>query len=92
MTHYDMYTDKKMGEAITRLQEKIKDADNLAKDRYGNLDYEPSWRAMRSEAALILNVSKYLFAEHLRNKTERIDAAKKSEQQPIVTAPMMEME
>jgi len=32
------------------------------------MNYETCWKAMRKEGPMILNVTKHLFAEHLRNK------------------------
>jgi hypothetical protein len=63
-----MYTDETCQKAIDDFQERLKDADNLKKDKNGNLDFESCWKAMRKEGPAILNVTKHLFAEHLRNK------------------------
>ena len=64
MGDFDMYTDETCEEAIKNFQERLKEADNLKKDKNGNIDFETSWKAMRKEGPMILNVAKHLFAEH----------------------------
>ena len=65
-----MYSDKTCDEAITSFQKRLVEADNLKKDANGKMDYEICWKAMRQEGPMILNVTKHLFAEHLRNKKD----------------------
>ena len=55
-------------EVIKSFQERLMEADNLMKDKNGKIDYETCWKAMRKEGPLMLNVTKHLFEEHLRNK------------------------
>ena len=55
-------------EVIKSFQERLMEADNLKKDANGMMNYETCWKAMRKEGPMILNVTKHLFAEHLRNK------------------------
>ena len=55
-------------EVIKSFQERLMEADNLKKDDNGRMNYETCWNAMRKEGPMILNVTKHLFAEHLRNK------------------------
>ena len=55
-------------EVIKSFQERLMEADNLKKDANGMMNYETCWNAMRKEGPMILNVTKHLFAEHLRNK------------------------
>ena len=55
-------------EVIKSFQERLMEADNLKKDANGMMNYETCWKAMRKEGPAILNVTKHLFAEHLRNK------------------------
>ena len=40
MADFDMYTDETCEEAIKNFQERLKEADNLKKDKNGNIDYE----------------------------------------------------
>ena len=68
MADFEMYSDKTCDEAIISFQERLKEADNLKKDANGMMNYETCWKAMRKEGPMILNVTKHLFAEHLRNK------------------------
>ena len=68
MTDFEMYSDKTCDEAIISFQKRLVEADNLMKDSNGKIDYETCWKAMRKEGPMILNVTKHLFAEHLRNK------------------------
>ena len=68
MADFDMYTDETCEEAIKSFQERLVEADNLMKDDNGMMNYETCWKAMRQEGPMILNVTKHLFAEHLRNK------------------------
>ena len=68
MTDFEMYSDKTCDEAITSFQERLMEADNLKKDANGMMNYETCWKAMRKEGPMILNVTKHLFAEHMRNK------------------------
>ena len=68
MADFEMYSDKTCDEAIISFQERLKEADNLKKDANGMMNYETCWKAMRQEGPMILNVTKHLFAEHLRNK------------------------
>ena len=68
MADFEPYTDEVCADSITRFQERLMEADNLMKDKNGKMDYETCWKAMRLEGPMILNVTKHLFAEHLRNK------------------------
>ena len=68
MADFEMYSDKTCDEAIISFQERLKEADNLKKDDNGMMNYETCWNAMRKEGPMILNVTKHLFEEHLRNK------------------------
>ena len=68
MADFEMYTDETCEEAIKNFQERLKEADNLKKDKNGNIDFETSWKAMRKEGPMILNVTKHLYEEHIRNK------------------------
>ena len=68
MDDFEMYSDKTCDEAITSFQKRLVEADNLKKDANGRMDYEICWKAMRQEGPMILNVTKHLFAEHMRNK------------------------
>ena len=68
MTDFEMYSDKTCDEAIISFQKRLVEADTLMKDSNGKIDYETCWKAMRKEGPMILNVTKHLFAEHLRNK------------------------
>ena len=68
MADFEMYSDKTCDEAIISFQKRLVEADNLMKDSNGKIDYETCWKAMRKEGPMILNVTKHLFAEHLRNK------------------------
>ena len=70
MADFEMYSDKTCDEAIISFQERLKEADNLKKDANGMMNYETCWNAMRKEGPMILNVTKHLFAEHLRNKND----------------------
>ena len=65
MADFDMYTDETCEEAIKNFQERLVEADNLKKDKNGNLDFESCWKAMRKEGSLILNVTKHLFSLHI---------------------------
>lgn len=86
MADYQPYSNVTCNESIKNFQERLVEADNLKKDKDGNLDFESSWKAMRKEGPMILNVAKHLFANHLRNE----ESARKD--QGVITAPMMEME
>ena len=68
MADFEQYSDEVCAESITSFQERLMEADNLMKDAYGMMNYETCWKAERIEGPLILNVTKHLFAEHLRNK------------------------
>ena len=68
MPDFEMYSDETCAESIKNFQERLMEADNLKKDKNGNLDFESCWKAMRKEGPMILNVTKHLFEEHLRNK------------------------
>ena len=68
MSDFEMYSDKTCDEAITSFQKRLVEADNLKKDANGKMDYEICWKAMRQEGPMILNVTKHLFAEHMRTK------------------------
>ena len=70
MDDFEMYSDKTCDEAITSFQKRLMEADNLKKDDNGMMNYEICWKAMRKEGPMILNVTKHLFAEHLRNKND----------------------
>ena len=67
-TEFEMYSDKTCAEAIESFQQRLVEADNLMKDSNGMMNYETCWKAMRKEGPMMLNVTKHLFAEHLRNK------------------------
>ena len=69
-TEFEMYSDKTCAEAIESFQQRLVEADNLMKDSNGMMNYETCWKAMRKEGPMILNVTKHLFAEHLRNKKD----------------------
>ena len=63
-----MYSDETIDKAIKSFQQKLMDADNFhGGDRP---DYKEFWQAMRLEGPMILNATKHLFAEHLRNKKD----------------------
>ena len=68
MADFEPYTDEVCADSIARFQERLMEADNLMKDSNGMMNYETCWKAMRKEGAMILNVTKHLFAEHLRHK------------------------
>ena len=68
MADFEPYSDEVCAKAIESFQERLMEADNLKKDKNGKMDYETCWKAMRLEGPMILNVTKHLFAEHLRNK------------------------
>ena len=68
MADFEPYSDEVCAKAIASFQERLVEADNLMKDKNGKIDYEICWKAMRKEGPMILNVTKHLFAEHLRNK------------------------
>ena len=68
MAEFEQYSDEVCAEAIKSFQERLMEADNLKKDDNGRMNYETCWKAMRKEGPMILNVTKHLFAEHLRNK------------------------
>ena len=58
--------EEKYTKVIENFQQKLMDADNFhGGDRP---DYKEFWQAMRLEGPMILNATKHLFAEHLRNK------------------------
>ena len=58
--------EEKYTKVIENFQQKLMDADNFhGGDRP---DYKEFWLAMRKEGPMILNATKYLFAEHLRVK------------------------
>ena len=66
MEDFEMYPDETIAKAIKSFQQKLMDADNFhGGDRP---DYKEFWLAMRKEGPMILNATKYLFAEHLRVK------------------------
>ena len=67
MADFEMYTDETCEEAIKNFQERLKDADNLKKDSNGMIDFESSWKAMRKEGSMILNVTKHLFSLHINH-------------------------
>ena len=62
MTDFEMYSDEVCEEAIKNFQERLMEADNLKKDKNGNLDFESCWKAMRREGSVILNVTKHLYS------------------------------
>ena len=68
MADFEPYSDEVCAEAINNFQKRLVEADNLMKDKNGKIDYETCWKAMRKEGPLMLNVTKHLFEEHLRNK------------------------
>ena len=60
--------EEKYTKVIENFQQKLMDADNFhGGDRP---DYKEFWQAMRLEGPMILNATKHLFAEHLRNKKD----------------------
>ena len=65
MPDFEMYTDETCEEAIKNFQERLKEADNLKKDKNGKVDYESCWKAMRKEGPMMLNVTKHLFSLHI---------------------------
>jgi hypothetical protein len=65
------YTDETYQKAIDDFQQKLKDADNLQKDKYGNLDFESCWKALRTEGPTILNVTKHLFSLHINRNNQK---------------------
>jgi len=71
MADFEMYTDETCEEAIKNFQERLKEADNLKKDKNGNLDFESCWKAMRKEGPMILNVTKHLFSLHINRHHRR---------------------
>ena len=71
MPDFEMYTDETCEEAIKNFQERLKEADNLKKDKNGNLDFESCWKAMRKEGSLILNVTKHLFSLHINRHHQK---------------------
>ena len=68
MADFEQYSDEVCAESIKSFQERLMEADNLKKDANGRMNYETCWKAMRKEGPMILNVTKHLFAEHLRHK------------------------
>ena len=68
MADFEPYSDEVCAEAINSFQKRLVEADNLMKDKNEKLDYEPFWKVMRKEGPIMLNVTKHLFEEHLRNK------------------------
>ena len=63
-----MYSKERCEKVINDFQQKLMDADNFhGGDRP---DYKEFWQAMRLEGPMILNATKHLFAEHLRNKKD----------------------
>jgi len=68
MADFEPYSDEVCAKSIKSFQERLMEADNLKKDDNGRMNYETCWNAMRQEGPMILNVTKHLFAEHLRNK------------------------
>jgi len=71
MADFDMYTDETCQQAIDSFQERLVEADNLKKDKNGNLDFETCWKAMRKEGPMILNVTKHLFSLHINQHHRR---------------------
>ena len=71
MSDFDPYSDETCEEAIKNFQERLKEADNLKKDKNGNLDFEGCWKAMRKEGSMILNVTKHLFSLHINSHHQR---------------------
>ena len=76
MADFEMYTDETCEEAIKNFQERLKEADNLKKDKNGNIDFETSWKAMRKEGPMILNVTKHLFSLHINRHHWRVGQEK----------------
>ena len=68
MADFEPYSNEVCAKAIESFQERLVEADNLMKDSNGMMNYETCWNAMRKEGPMILNVTKHLFEEHLRNK------------------------
>ena len=66
MADFEMYSDETCEEAIKNFQQKLKDADNFKGGT--NPDYKEFWQVMRKEGPMILNVTKHLYQEHIRNK------------------------
>ena len=71
MADFDPYSDETCEEAIKNFQERLVEADNLKKDKNGNLDFETCWKAMRKEGPMILNVTKHLFSLHINRHHRR---------------------
>ena len=71
MPDFEMYSDETCAESIKNFQERLMEADNLKKDKNGNLDFESCWKAMRKEGSLILNVTKHLFSLHINRHHRR---------------------
>ena len=71
MADFDPYSNETCEEAIKNFQERLVEADNLKKDKNGNLDFETSWKAMRKEGPMILNVTKHLFSLHINRHHRR---------------------
>ena len=65
MADFEPYSDEVCAEAIKNFQERLMEADNLKKDANGMMNYETSWKAMRKEGSMILNVTKHLFSLHI---------------------------
>ena len=66
MPDFEMYSDETCEEAIKNFQQKLMDADNFKGGT--KPDYKEFWLTMRKEGPMILNVTKHLYEEHLRNK------------------------
>ena len=66
-----MYSKETCEEVIKNFQQRLVEADNLKKDKNGNMDYETCWKAMRREGPMILNVTKHLYSEFLKTYPER---------------------
>ena len=71
MVDFDPYSDETCEEAIKNFQERLMEADNLKKDKNGNLDFESCWKAMRKEGSMMLNVTKHLFSLHINRHQRR---------------------
>ena len=71
MADFEMYTDETCEEAIKNFQERLVEADNLKKDKNGMIDFETSWKAMRKEGPMILNVTKHLFSLHINRHHQK---------------------
>jgi len=68
---FEMYSNEVCIKAMNDFQEKLMEVDNLKKDGNGNMNFESSWKAMRKEGPMILNVAKHLYMEARRSKENK---------------------